>query len=169
MPTCSLTPGWSRDDLARGHAADRHLALPGPEVLHRQARDVAADVFERLRVRALDVGRRLRVDREGTSCTVDARLVAVTMISPWSSLARRAGCGLAACAARSAGLCGPGVATAKTEVPMSKVAEMRMVSPFGLFVLHGRHMPEQPLQEELRPPSHFPASHLLQECYRLRP
>src|SRR6185503_19544135 len=48
------------NDLARGDAADRDLALARPEVLDGQVCDVATDVFERLRVRALDIGLRLR-------------------------------------------------------------------------------------------------------------
>ena len=59
------------DDLAGGDAADRHLALAGAEVLDGEAGDVAADVLERLRVRALDVRLGLRVDREGH--VLDAR------------------------------------------------------------------------------------------------
>ena len=50
-----LHSGLVADDLARRNAADRHLALPGAEVLHRQVGDVAADVLDRLRIRALDV------------------------------------------------------------------------------------------------------------------
>ena len=53
------------DDLAGGNAAHRHLALARPEVLHREAGNVAADVLDRLGIGALDVFLRLRVDREG--------------------------------------------------------------------------------------------------------
>ena len=42
-------------DLAGGDAAHRNLALARPEVLDGEARDVAADVLDRLRVGALDV------------------------------------------------------------------------------------------------------------------
>ena len=56
-----LHAGLVADDLAGGHAADGNLALPRPEVLDRQARNVAADVLDRLRMRALDV--RLRSAR----------------------------------------------------------------------------------------------------------
>ena len=51
-------------DLAGGDTADRHLALARPEVLNREAGNVAAEVFERLRVSALDILLGLRVDRE---------------------------------------------------------------------------------------------------------
>ena len=53
------------DDLAGGDAADRHLALARPEVLDREAGDVAADVLDRRGIGALDVFLGLRVDREG--------------------------------------------------------------------------------------------------------
>ena len=52
------------DDLPGRNTADRYLALPWPEVLDSQARDVARDILERRRARALDVDLRLRVDRE---------------------------------------------------------------------------------------------------------
>ena len=62
------------DDLAGGDAAHRHLALARPEVLDRQARDVAREVFDRGRVGALDVGLGLRIDREGNVLQVHRAL-----------------------------------------------------------------------------------------------
>jgi hypothetical protein len=53
------------DDLAGGDAAHRHLALARPEILDREAGDVAGQVLDRRRARPLDVGFALRVDREG--------------------------------------------------------------------------------------------------------
>ena len=63
-PDLLLHPGLVAHDLSGGDAADRNLALPRPEVLHRQPGDIARDVFERVRARLLDVGGGLRVDRE---------------------------------------------------------------------------------------------------------
>ena len=67
---------------------------------------------------------------KGTSWTVDARLVAVTMISPWPSAWASLGGWLAACAALSAAVCAKaGAVNTHAEVLISKAAEMRMMKP----------------------------------------
>jgi len=67
---------------------------------------------------------------KGTSCTRDARLVAVTIMSAPDVCAT--GCWFAAWAAVSwAVWAEAGTANASTEVPISKAAEMRMrIPPF---------------------------------------
>jgi hypothetical protein len=100
------------DDLARRTRRGSKPGFgPAPRFWNGEAGDVAADIFDRVGVGALDVFLRLRVDREGTSWTVDARLVAVTIIrSPWlASVAS-----LAAWACASSSVCAQaGVATAR--------------------------------------------------------
>ena len=88
------------------------------------------------------------------------------MISPPSSWFDAAGAGLAACAVASAWLCAAtaGVATARTDVPISKAAEARMKTPSLLCVRH--NMPETAVGQEEREGGGdtFPWL-LLQDCY----
>src|SRR5438105_4598151 len=108
---------------------------------------------------------------KGTSWTVDARLVAVTMIAP-SSGAGAAGevgcCGFAACAACSCAVCAAaGAAMASTAVPISN-EDMRMETPHLVVCCVADTMPEARLwvEEEARCLTHFraaPVAGLLQE------